>query len=185
MSSKRKQKLAQRREMQAEQDLEPEVEYAPPDRATRITWPRHLADTLDDRSMVALWPNNVNSRKTIPQGRRVAVTDACDDPIVEEMSEVCQYLKLSHVVEPYKQLPRDVSTYPGRIRVRILDDTGHPLHPDVGSRKALLRKMGELIPKLQIRQRRVAMETAHKHQIEEQAAAGPKANSKKKGKKRR
>ena len=44
--------------------------------------------------------------------------------------------------------------------MRILDDTGYPIHPDIGNRKALLRKMGDLIPKLQIRQRRVAMETA-------------------------
>ena len=118
MYSKRKQKLAQRREMQAEQDLEPEVEYAPPDPATRITWPRNLVGTLDDRSMVALWPNNINAAKTLPQGRRVAVADACDDPIVQEMSEVCQYLKLSHIIEPYKQLPRDVRS-PSQSRARV------------------------------------------------------------------
>ena len=44
--------------------------------------------------------------------------------------------------------------------MRILNDAGYPIHPDVGSRKVLLRKMGDLIPKLQIRQRRVAIETA-------------------------
>ena len=68
------------------------------------------------RAARARRPNYLNSNKTIFQGRRIAKDASCIDPIVAEMSEVCQVLKLRHVIEPYKCYPRDF-TYSGRIKV--------------------------------------------------------------------
>jgi signal recognition particle subunit SRP19 len=183
MSSRRKLKQAARQEILESQ---PEIEYAPPDPNTKITWPRHLAGNIDDSKFFVLWPNNINSKKLLSQGRRISVAHACADPIVQEMSEVCQYLKLTHVIEPYKAVPRDILANPGRIRVQITSG-GSLCHADIGSRKALMHKMGELIPKLNIRKHRLAIEQheleAQKHLIE--SANSSKCNTKKKGKKGR
>ena len=46
-----------------------------------------------------LYPNYIDSKKTIPQGRRVSKENACPDPAVQDMAEVCRYLKLDHVME--------------------------------------------------------------------------------------
>mmetsp|Transcript_14063 Transcript_14063/g.44363 ORF Transcript_14063/g.44363 Transcript_14063/m.44363 type:complete len:186 (+) Transcript_14063:79-636(+) len=182
MSSKRKQKAAQRKE----EYLQPEVEYVAPDPNTKITWPRHLVGTIDDSRFIIIWPNNINSKKTIQNGRRVGLEDACDDPIVHEMSEVCQYFKLTHVIEPYKALPRDLRAAPGRIKVQLADPQGEPVNPEVPNRKALMRRMGQLIPKLTIRKQREAMKEAKERelQLQQQEGAVAAAGNKKKGKKK-
>lgn len=172
MSSKRKQKAQQRKA--AEVEYQQPEEYVAPDPSTKITWPRHLAG-CDDSKFVVVWPNNINSKKTIPNGRRISVEHACEDPIVQEMSEACQYLKLTHVIEPYKSLPRDLMAYPGRLRVELTDD--------IKSRKELMRKMAELIPTLTIRKQRDAKRAAALQQQAPgaQAAASTKKKGKKKG----
>lgn len=151
MSSKRKQK--QQARLEEAQPSQPEYEYVTPDPKTKITWPRALAGQVDDSKFVCIWPNNIDSKRTLVNGRRISIEAACENPIAEEMSEVCQYLKLTHVVEPYKSYPRDALRY-GRVKVELFDVAGEPIDPDVPSRKALMRKMGELIPKLNIRKKR-------------------------------
>ena len=101
--SKRQQKLAQRQALarqEAAYDAEPEVDYAPPDPNTKITWPRMMAGQIDAGKLPAVWPNNINRLKTIQKGRRISKEQCCDNPIVQEMGEVCQFLKLTHVMEP-------------------------------------------------------------------------------------
>lgn len=59
-------------------------------------------------------------------------------------------MKLEHVVEADKRHPRDPFNY-GRVRVRLFGADDQPLVADVGSKKALLKKLGELIPQLKAR----------------------------------
>mmetsp|Transcript_4244 Transcript_4244/g.13226 ORF Transcript_4244/g.13226 Transcript_4244/m.13226 type:complete len:190 (-) Transcript_4244:320-889(-) len=152
MSSKRKQK--QQARLEEAVPAQPEVEYALPDPKMKITWPRTLAGRVDDSKWLCIWPNNVDSKKTLAKGRRIPVDMACEGPRVEEMSEVCQFLKLAHVVEPYKSYPREAMRN-GRLKVQLSDpESGDPINPEVRSRKDLMCKMGELIPKLNIRKKR-------------------------------
>lgn len=86
--------------------------------------------------------------------------------------------------QPNKKYPRDWQTS-GRIRVRLTRPGGALENPDVKSRKELLVKMAELIPKLQSRKVRLEKEAAAAKQAAA-AATGSGAtaatNSKKKGK---
>jgi signal recognition particle subunit SRP19 len=50
------------------------------------------------------------------------------------MSEVCEYFKLPHAVEPAKKYVRDWKT-PGRIRVRLIREDGTFEHAEIQSRK--------------------------------------------------
>ena len=155
MSSKRKQKAAARLEEASamQMPMQQEVMEAAPDPKTKITWPRHLAGS-DDSKFVCIWPNNLDSKKTAFLGRRIPIEAACEGPVWEEMSEVCQFLKLTHVVEPFKSYPRDARAYLGRIKVQLKDAKGEPVDPDITTRKLLMRRMAELIPKLAIRKQR-------------------------------
>ena len=172
--SKRQQKLAQRQALarqEAAYDAEPEVDYAPPDPNTKITWPRMMAGQIDASKLPAVWPNNINRLKTTQKGRRISKEACCDNPIVQEMGEVCQFLKLTHVMEPYKVIPRDNTAYPGRIRVKIYDDDGKPVNEEITSRMDLMRKMGEMVPKLTIRAKRIKQERDRHEQYKAQYEA--------------
>ncbi|GLD96423.1 hypothetical protein PINS_up005106 [Pythium insidiosum] len=135
------------------------------------------------------YPNYINSKKTVQQGRRIPKDVSCEDPLAEEMSEVCVYLNLPHVLELGKKYARDWMV-PGRIRVRLLKDDGSFENPEIQNRKQLMLKMAELIPKLQSRKTRLekaAAEAAAAANASSAGGAGASSSSgsnKKKGKKK-
>eukprot|EP00397_Hematodinium_sp_SG-2012_P045841 GEMP01051617.1.p1 GENE.GEMP01051617.1~~GEMP01051617.1.p1 ORF type:complete len:153 (+),score=22.92 GEMP01051617.1:31-459(+) len=90
-----------------------------------------------------IYPNYLNSKKTIPEGRRIAVEHCCENPDIREMAEICRFLKIQTVVEPNKAYSRDWLIR-GRVRVNLL------AHPDY-TKKFIMKKMGELIPQLKSR----------------------------------
>mmetsp|Transcript_2798 Transcript_2798/g.4664 ORF Transcript_2798/g.4664 Transcript_2798/m.4664 type:complete len:153 (-) Transcript_2798:67-525(-) len=94
-----------------------------------------------------LYPNYINSKKTEAEGRRISVAKSVENPHVKEMAEICEYLKIPHVLEMDKAYPRDW-LIPGRVRVLLKTPEGAFTHAEVQSKKALMIKMGELIPKL-------------------------------------
>lgn len=104
-----------------------------------------------------LYPNYLNSSKTQQEGRLVAKEDACEDPKVVEMAQICNFYKLPNRIES-KAYPRDWQV-PGRIRY-VLKQNGKLVNPEIKSKKDLLRKMGALIPKLQSRQAKEDAATA-------------------------
>ena len=62
-----------------------------------------------------------------------------------------RFLKLEHVVEPEKRHPSDFFTL-GRVRVQLWQADGMtPVVADIPSKKALLKRLGELVPKLKSR----------------------------------
>ncbi|GMF50857.1 unnamed protein product [Phytophthora fragariaefolia] len=145
-----------------------------------------LADGAPTASLLTFYPNYIDSRKTVQQGRRVPQAQACDAPLADEMSEVCTYLKLPHVLEPSKKYPRDWLVS-GRVRVRLVRDDGTPENADVPTRKALMLKMAELVPKLQSRKLRLEREAEEAKKKAAAAASATTTSSgggKKKGKKK-
>mmetsp|Transcript_56680 Transcript_56680/g.64963 ORF Transcript_56680/g.64963 Transcript_56680/m.64963 type:complete len:143 (+) Transcript_56680:23-451(+) len=98
-----------------------------------------------------LYPAYIDSTKKIDQGRAIPLKHCVENPTIQEMSEILQYLKIRHVIEPHKAYPKDWIN-PGRIRVQLLDDdSSKPLNEEVPNKKKLMMKMGELIPKLKSR----------------------------------
>jgi signal recognition particle subunit SRP19 len=58
-----------------------------------------LPRTTNFKKWVTFYPAYIDSSKTNAEGRRIPKVKACDDPIVEEMAEVCRFFKLDHVIE--------------------------------------------------------------------------------------
>eukprot|EP01016_Furgasonia_blochmanni_P012481 TRINITY_DN1617_c0_g1_i11.p1 TRINITY_DN1617_c0_g1~~TRINITY_DN1617_c0_g1_i11.p1 ORF type:complete len:182 (+),score=21.06 TRINITY_DN1617_c0_g1_i11:45-590(+) len=132
---------------------------------------------LAAKKWAVIYPNYLSSNCTVEQGRRIAKSKAVDQPTLQEISEVLQYLKLHHVLEVDKAYPRDW-LIPGRVRVQIRNDAREPINPLVKNsngvsfllsytcsictfylfvlERQLLLKLGELIPKLKSRANRQA-----------------------------
>jgi len=96
-----------------------------------------------------VYPVYINAKKTAAEGRRIAKNKAVDNPSLNELADVCKFLKLECQIETDKAYPRDWMQK-GRLRVKLKE--GKPLNPEVPNRHQLLLKMAELIPRLQSRQ---------------------------------
>lgn len=70
----------------------------PPPRPN-ILYPYGLAQGASVDTLYTFYPNYINSKKTVQEGRRILKELACEDPIADELSEVCVYLKLPHALE--------------------------------------------------------------------------------------
>lgn len=70
----------------------------PPPRPN-ILYPYGLAQGASVDTLYTFYPNYINSKKTVQEGRRIIKELACEDPIADELSEVCVYLKLPHALE--------------------------------------------------------------------------------------
>ncbi|CAM9922574.1 unnamed protein product [Ascophyllum nodosum] len=167
--------------------------YIPPNKNAMYIRPAEALRTLDVSRLIIIWPNSVDSTKTIKKGRRIPKASACPSPTVEDMSQVLTFLQLWHAVEPYKAYPREQWVL-GRVRVRLLDEDDVPWNPEVPDRPTLMKKMGELMPNLKSRRERLAKEKADREasaRAEKEraaaaasAAAAAQTNLKKKGKKK-
>ncbi|CEG48428.1 signal recognition particle 19 kda family protein [Plasmopara halstedii] len=145
-----------------------------------------LAEGTPTSTFTTFYPNYIDIKKTLHQGRRISKEQACDTPIADEMSEICTFLRLPHVLEPAKKYPRDWMVV-GRIRVRLVRDDGTLENPEIPNRKSLMIKMAELIPQLQSRKVRLENEAeeARKKLAAAAGAATPATGGgKKKGKKK-
>mmetsp|Transcript_21901 Transcript_21901/g.46543 ORF Transcript_21901/g.46543 Transcript_21901/m.46543 type:complete len:162 (+) Transcript_21901:99-584(+) len=105
---------------------------------------------LDTSKWNIIYPNYINSKKTVPEGRRIALAKAVEHPHPAEMAEICEYLKIPHVLEMDKAYPRDWLIR-GRVRVMLKTAEGAFTHPELHTKKDVMAKMGELIPKLKSR----------------------------------
>ncbi|PRW57351.1 signal recognition particle 19 kDa -like [Chlorella sorokiniana] len=95
---------------------------------------------------IIIYPNYIDSRKTVAQGRRIPKELAAESPNAIEIYEcIINGLKLEAEAE-MKCYPRDWMV-PGRVRVKLRNDDGSPVNPDIPSRRALLIKVAELVPR--------------------------------------
>merc|ERR1712217_315728 len=103
-------------------------------------------------------------------GRRIPIAKAVERPHPAEMAEICEFLKIPHVLEMDKAYPKDWLIR-GRVRVMLKTPEGAFTHPEIHTKKQVMEKMGELIPKLKSRV------NAHQQQQQQQAQAPAAAAS--------
>lgn len=106
-----------------------------------------VPEGLDVSKWQIIYPNYINSKKTVQEGRRIGVDKACEHPRAFEMAEVCEHLKIPHICEPHKAYPKDWLIR-GRVRILLKTPEGAFTHQEIHTKKDVMLKMGELIPKL-------------------------------------
>lgn len=99
---------------------------------------------------IVIYPSYINSKASLPEGRKVGLQHCVEHPTLPEILEVIKHLGLDAVPED-KTYPRDPFQR-GRVRVTLKDpQTGEPVVPELPTRKRLLEKIGETIPNLKSR----------------------------------
>lgn len=51
------------------------------------------------KKWIVMYPVYINSKKTMAEGRRIALTKACENPTCAEIADCCSYLKLPFAIE--------------------------------------------------------------------------------------
>ncbi|CDP04630.1 unnamed protein product [Coffea canephora] len=98
------------------------------------------------KKWIVLYPIYINSKKTIAEGRRISVSKACENPTCVEIHDCCIHLKLPCAIEVDKAYPRDFMQR-GRVRVMLKREDGSLFNPAISSRKQLMLRVAELVPK--------------------------------------
>jgi signal recognition particle subunit SRP19 len=148
----------------------------------------------------AIYPNYLDSTKTIQQGRRLAKHHAVETPTCQDIGMALQILKRRHVVQPYKGYSRDTESRwdnLGRVLVDLesrsdgvmemqSDGTFDADIPEMATdqkqnKKRLLRDIARIIPNLPARTERLQMQAEERAAVEkktqEEAAAAHRTAS--------
>ena len=76
--------------------------------------------TMTYKDFSAIYPNYLDSNKTVKLGRRIAAKDALPEPTIQDIHEALISLNIRHAIQPYKGYSRDASSRwdnPGRVLV--------------------------------------------------------------------
>ncbi|KAI7740240.1 hypothetical protein M8C21_031171 [Ambrosia artemisiifolia] len=93
-----------------------------------------------------LYPAYINSKKTIAEGRRISASKACENPTALEIGDCCGHLKIPFAIEIDKAYSRDFMQV-GRVRVMLKRPDGSLHNPLVSSKKQLMLRVAELVPR--------------------------------------
>ncbi|KAG2726726.1 hypothetical protein I3843_01G122800 [Carya illinoinensis] len=103
-------------------------------------------DVLNIKKWTVFYPVYINSKKTVAEGRRISVSNACENPTCAEIADCCSHLKLPFAIEIDKAYPRDFMQR-GRVRVLLKKEDGTLCNPAISSRKQLMLRVAELVPR--------------------------------------
>ncbi|KAL3280226.1 hypothetical protein HHI36_017723 [Cryptolaemus montrouzieri] len=102
---------------------------------------------------ICIYPAYINSKKTIPQGRKIAKEKCVENPTHQEIRDVLDATGFKVGVENkfYSRERSKEMLYRGRIRVQLKNDDGTPVNSSFPTRESLMVHLGEMIPKLKSR----------------------------------
>ncbi|KAL6970181.1 signal recognition particle 19kDa [Sarracenia purpurea var. burkii] len=98
------------------------------------------------KQWIVFYPVYINSKKTLAEGRRISTSNACENPTCQEIGDCCGHLKLPFAIEVDKAYPRDFMQR-GRVRVLLKKEDGTLYNPTISSRKQLMLRVAELVPR--------------------------------------
>ncbi|OCT98538.1 signal recognition particle 19 kDa protein [Xenopus laevis] len=128
---------------------------------------------------ICIYPAYLNSKKTIGEGRRIPVEKAVQNPTCLEIADICRANKLNVVVEGDKMYTREWNRdaqFRGRVRVQLRNEDGTTCVEKLSSRKAVMLRVAEEIPKLKSR----TQKSGGGEQSAQQGDGGKKNKKKKK-----
>ncbi|XP_029427453.1 signal recognition particle 19 kDa protein [Rhinatrema bivittatum] len=139
----------------------------------------HLSDSPVERArFICIYPAYVNSKKTIAEGRRIAIEKAVPNPTCAEIQDVCEVVGLTTHIENKtftREGNRDVQ-FRGRVRVQLKLQDGSPCLAQFPSRKSIMLYIAEMIPRLKTR----TQKAGGGEQSVQQGEGGKKGKKKKK-----
>ncbi|KAK1256999.1 Signal recognition particle 19 kDa protein [Acorus gramineus] len=131
---------------------------------------------------IVFYPIYINSKKTIAEGRRIGSEKGCENPTCIEIGDCLAYLKIPFAIELDKAYPRDFMQR-GRVRLQLKREDGSFYNPAVASRKQLMIRVAELIPK--VRAKRQESSGSSNAGTSKSASAAGSSKSEKRGRKKK
>ncbi|PXF48804.1 Signal recognition particle 19 kDa protein [Gracilariopsis chorda] len=133
-----------------------------------IVFGANYGPDVDPRRWVVIYPPYIDKNRKEKEGRKIAKEKCVEKPNMKEVFDCATLLRLQTALELDKAYCRDYWQR-GRIRVRLFDDDGKPIRPDIANRRTLYSKVAELIPE-------------HRRQVESKKAKSAKKPAAKQGK---
>ncbi|KAK1438537.1 hypothetical protein QVD17_04346 [Tagetes erecta] len=87
-----------------------------------------------------------NKQTRLAEGRKIPASKACQNPTAFEIGDCCNHLKIPHAIEKDKAYSRDLMQV-GRVRVMLKRSDGSLHNPLIASKKQLMLRIAELVPK--------------------------------------
>mmetsp|Transcript_12592 Transcript_12592/g.35376 ORF Transcript_12592/g.35376 Transcript_12592/m.35376 type:complete len:150 (-) Transcript_12592:649-1098(-) len=139
----------------------------------------------DHDKRVIIYPSYINKKLKISEGRRIPVTKACEDPTAQEIFDsVTRDLKLQAELEANKCYSRDFWVV-GRVRVKLKNDDGTLVKPDIPNRKVLMEMVAERVAKITGRSKRVQAQVQAQQKSQASGSGGGGGGGGKSGKKKK
>jgi signal recognition particle subunit SEC65 len=137
----------------------------PSDRGYKVFWPLHQTLTMDPTGFQCVYPNYVDSTKSVGRGgRRLPLHLSVPHPTLQDISSALQLLSVRHVLQPYRGYSRDPTSLwdnPGRVLV----DTKSSIHK---SKLDLLKAVAATIPTLSTRIERLKRQEHEQLELEKE-----------------
>lgn len=83
-----------------------------------LVWPMGETFTMNYKNFCAIYPNYLDSNKTVKLGRRISAKDALPEPTIQDIHEALVSLSIRHAILPHKGYSRDATSRwdnPGRV----------------------------------------------------------------------
>lgn len=85
----------------------------------------------DKSRWICIYPTYINSKRTVSDGRQIALKSAVENPTIGEIKDVLVNAGFQVELESNKVFPRELNKYEnlsrGRIRVHLKNDDGTPV----------------------------------------------------------
>lgn len=72
-----------------------------------LSFPKGETFTMSYKNFGVVYPNYMDSNKTVKLGRRIAAKDAVPEPTMQDIHEALVSLNIRHVIQPHKGYSRD------------------------------------------------------------------------------
>jgi len=87
-----------------------------------LVWPLGETFTMNYKNFCTIYPNYLDSNKTIKLGRQIAASDALPEPTIQDIHEALVSMSVRHAIQPHKGYSRDAMSRwdnPGRVMVDL------------------------------------------------------------------
>ncbi|XP_004847415.1 signal recognition particle 19 kDa protein-like isoform X1 [Heterocephalus glaber] len=105
----------------------------------------------DQDGFICIYPDYLNNKKTITEGRQIPISKAVENPTATEIQDVCSAVGLNVFLEKNKMYSREWNhdvQYRGRVQVQLEQEDGSLCLGQFPSCKSVMLYAAEMVPKL-------------------------------------
>lgn len=103
---------------------------------------------IDHSRWNVFYPLYIDSNFSREQGRKTLLTHSTKSPNLQDVFKIFRDLGIECLAQPNKRHPADFFSQ-GRIKYRLKNEEGQFYNQEIKTRRMLIKKIGQLVPKTQ------------------------------------